>query len=358
MPVLNTSALFFHTARFGLGPGACGFGLLAYLAVGASTYALARRYAWPPMALTVSLMVLSMPRLVFLGLYPSTELIHSAAIAFALVLVYRLVEQHQPADLGLWLLCMLFSINADPMSIALVPVMVILLVVVMIRRHGWLQWREMVASHLPLTALVLLLCLGLAQLPVCLINLAHGHPPFGATVTVENEGIVIALANLVRYFFISVDPTEPIRQTLAWLVGLDLSRLLAGTYNLLVAPIFMLADVKAPFSPVLSGHGQMGFGPFAALLVLPAMIHTLLRGPRRLKALSVAWMGYLYLAALLVRWHPGNLTILSPLFAANGFMVAFSLPPWRLRKRGMRLLQADFALLLVWSIVVGGWPSG
>ena len=51
IPPLNATALFYHTARFGLGPNACGFGLLAHMAVGFSTYALARRYAWPPMAL-------------------------------------------------------------------------------------------------------------------------------------------------------------------------------------------------------------------------------------------------------------------------------------------------------------------
>ena len=79
---LNATALFYHTARFGLGPNACGFGLLAHMAVGFSTYALARRYAWPSMALTVTLMVLSMPRLVFLGLWPSAELVSTAAVAF------------------------------------------------------------------------------------------------------------------------------------------------------------------------------------------------------------------------------------------------------------------------------------
>ncbi|HSO19969.1 MAG TPA: hypothetical protein VLT88_10945, partial [Desulfosarcina sp.] len=71
VPLLNAPALFFHTARLGLGPGACGYGVLAHMAIGFSTYALARRYAWPPMALTVTLMVLSMPRLVFLSLHPS-----------------------------------------------------------------------------------------------------------------------------------------------------------------------------------------------------------------------------------------------------------------------------------------------
>jgi len=64
---LNASALFYHTTRFGLGTHACGFGLLAHMAVGLSTYALARRYAWQPMSLTVTLLVLSMPRLVFFG---------------------------------------------------------------------------------------------------------------------------------------------------------------------------------------------------------------------------------------------------------------------------------------------------
>ena len=67
---LNAPALFYHTARFGLPPEACGFGLMAHMAVGFSTYALARRYVWPPMALTITLMVLSMPRLVFLGSAP------------------------------------------------------------------------------------------------------------------------------------------------------------------------------------------------------------------------------------------------------------------------------------------------
>ena len=46
------------------------------------------------------------------------------------------------------------------------------------------------------------------------------------------------------------------------------------------------------------------------------------------------------------------------LLAANGFLVAFWLPPWRLRRRGTRLLQADFALLMAWSLVAGWQPTG
>jgi hypothetical protein len=354
IPPLNAAGLFFHTARFGLDPGACGFGLLAYMAVGLCTYALARRYAWPPMALTVTLLVLSMPRLVSLGRQPSAELVSTAAVAVALVLVYRLVEQHRPGDLRFFLLLILFSIYDNVLSIALVPVLALLLMVVMIRRHGWLMWRELMAASPLSGALALFTALGLAQIPAFALNLANAHPLFGMPVVFDNDGIIGAAANLVRYLFISVDPTDTVQRMMVWLLGLDLNHLLMRVYNALVLPVFGHAGAEAPFAPVFSGGGYMGFGPFALLLVLPAMIHALMRGPRRLKALSVAWMGYLYLAALVVAWQPGSLAVLTPLYAANGFVVAFSLPPWRLRRRGMRILQVAFVLLMVWSFVHAG----
>ncbi|MCB2148711.1 MAG: hypothetical protein KQI81_19685 [Deltaproteobacteria bacterium] len=355
---LNATALFYHTARFGLGPNACGFGLLAHMAVGLSTYALARRYTWPPMALTVTMMVLSMPRLVFLGVWPSDELVSTSVMAFSMVLIYRLLEQHQAGDLRFFFLCILFSIYANPLSMALVPVMILLLMVVMIRRHGWLMLRELMAAKPLFNLLALLPALMLAQMPAFALNLTHDHPLFGVPIAFDNDGIRGAAANLIRYLFISCDPTEPVQRMLVWVVGLDLSRLVMAVYNGLVVPVFGHAGLDGSFTPIFSGSGRMGFGPFALLLVLPAMVYALVRGPRRLKAVSVAWTGYLYLAALVVAWHPDSLAVLSPLYAANGFVVAFSLPPWRLRRRGMRLLQTAFALLLAWSLFYGGWTPG
>jgi hypothetical protein len=356
IPPLNAPALFYHTARFGLPPGACGFGLLAYMAVGLSTYALARRYAWPPMALTITLMVMSMPRLVLLALHPSAELISVAAVSVGVMLLYRLVEQHQAWDLRFFLLCQFFSIHAHPMSAALVLVMGLLLMVVMTRRHGWLLWRELVVARPLPTALILLLAAVLAQAPVFALNLIHNHPLFGTSIVFDTDGIIGAAANLIRYLFISIDPTAAVRNALVWLVGLDLKRLLMGLYNLLVVSMVGRSGASAPFVPVFSGSGPAGFGPFAAVSVLPAMAYAALRGPRRLKSLSVAWAGYLYLAALVMAWTTDNIVVLTPLFAANGLMVAFSLPPWRLRRRGMRLLQVLFAILLAGALVHGGRP--
>jgi hypothetical protein len=347
---LNIQALFFHTGRFGLDPGACGFGLLAHMAVGFSTYALARRYAWPPMALTVTLMVLSMPRLVSLGIKPTPELVSTAAITFSLVLLYRLLEQHRSADLLLFLLCTLFSMDADPMGFGLALILLLLLVVVMIRRHGWIVWREMLVATPLCAALAVVPILVLAQLPVFTLNVIHGHPLLGNPNAMAENGLLGGAANLIRYLLISIDVTEPVRQGFIQLAGVDLKDLLIGIYMFSAARMAGHAQGSAAFSPVFSGSGPMGFGPCVPFFVLPAMVHAFLRGPRRLKALGVAWGGYLYLAALVVAWQPNHLGVLTPLYAASGFVVAFSLPPHRLRRRGMRLLQSLCALLVAFSL--------
>lgn len=347
---LNIQALFYHTGRFGLDLGACGFGLLAYLAVGFSTYALARRYAWPPMALTVTLMVLSMPRLVSLGIRPTPELISTAAITFSLALLYRLVEQHRPSDLVLFLLSILFSIDADPVGLGLALILLLLLVVVMIRRHGWIVWREMLAANPLCTALAVVPILALAQLPVFILNAIHGHPLLGSPNAVADNGLMGGAANLIRYLLISIDVTEPARQGFLRLAGVDLKDLLTGVHTFSAARLAGHAQGGSAFSPVFSGIGPMGFGPCVPFFVLPAMVHAFLLGPRRLKALGVAWGGYLYLAALVVAWQPDRLGVLTPLYAASGFVVAFSLPPHRVRRRGMRLLQSLCALLVSFSL--------
>lgn len=346
---LNLQALFYHSGRFGLGSGACGFGLLAHMAVGFSTYALARRYAWPPMALTVTLMVVSMPRLVALGIRPTPELVSAAAVTFSLVLLYRLVERHRPGDLFLFLLCILFSLDAQPMSLVLVLILLLLVAVVMVRRHGWIVWREMLAVPPLKAALALVPILALAQLPALVLNLGHGQAPLGGLSAVTDNGLLGGVVNLLRYLLISFDLTEPVRRLLLGLTGVDLDGLLRGV-DTLVSTRMTGPDLRGTaFLPVFSGRGPVGFGPCVPLFVLPALLHAFMRGPRRLKALGVAWGGYLYLAALTVAWRPDAIGLLTPLYAASGFVVAFSLPPHRLRRRGMRLLQALSLLLLAFT---------
>jgi hypothetical protein len=273
-------------------------------------------------------------------------LIATASVAVVLVLLYRLVEQHHAVDLALFLLLSAFSIDAHPTSLGLALVLVLLLVVVMLRRHGWILWRELLSGRRLRAALIMIPVLALAQIPVFALNLARDHPLFGMPGALEGHGLMGAAVNLLRYLLLSIDPTEAVRRSVLWFSGLDLAHLVVTIEALAVAPLAAYAGTKTGFAPLFTGGEGLGFGPLVPLLVLPATVHAFLRGPRRLKAVGVAWAGYLYLVALVPAWRPEGIGLLTPLFAANGFVVAFSLPPYRLRRRGMRLLQFLSLLLL------------
>jgi hypothetical protein len=85
------------------------------------------------------------------------------------------------------------------------------------------------------------------------------------------------------------------------------------------------------------------------ILVGPAWLKALVRGPRRLKAVAVALAGYLYLASLLPAWQPGNGRLFMPFWCCAGFMVAFLLPPWRFTRSGRLGLQGISAALLLYA---------
>ena len=177
-------------------------------------------------------------------------------------------------------------------------VMALLLMVMMIRRHGWLLCRE------------LMVALPVPTAPGPFTNHDIGSGPCFCFESITRPStfsgkplFLIRTVSLVRRriwsatLFASIDPTEAVRKALVWLVGLDLGRVMMGLYNTMVVSLFGRSGASEPFLPVFSGSGSVGFGPVAALLVLPALAHAWLRGPRRLKALSVAWAGYLYLGS-------------------------------------------------------------
>ncbi len=89
---LNVFILPHLFVRFGLNSGIGIFGFLAYLSIGFSVYAMARRYSWPPTAFTVAMVAASMPRLVCHSTSPGFEIIPAAAAVFCLLAINRAVE--------------------------------------------------------------------------------------------------------------------------------------------------------------------------------------------------------------------------------------------------------------------------
>ena len=348
----NASALSYFWTVLGISPVA---GSVAGLVVtAAATYALARRYAWPPIAATVTLVTLSQPRLVRLALAGSPELISAAVGLFVLMALYRTVEWPRFENLLVLVLGLGFTPCHLPLGWAFTGVLATLSAVVLYRRHGVHLWWAMIRQRPRLTVAAAAGCLltgGLWQvaLPDSRQALAPGY-------AFNPDAIVGATANLVRYLWEGLNPGPSWRALGKLVMGIDPGQWWGGLFQAAMAPIFGQKGAAAAFR-LAPGAGMSGvwFGPLALCLVLPAVGYALVRGPRRLKTVAVALVGYGYLATLIPAWVPGNAALFTRFFVCGGFVTAFLLPPWRLTRAGTIALQCFcFLLMLVTFLDAGG----
>ena len=352
LPPLNSAVLPQMILRFGTETGVGVFGFAAYLTLGAATYALARRYAWPPTALTVALVIWSMPRFVLLATSCGFELVPTAAGLVAVLALYRAVEAPPGGDLVMMLFAICFSMSDGPYCLVFPSVLTALTAVVLFRRHGWSYWKESLQGNGGGALVSLALVFLFSQAWLFAANFAAGHPWAGALqsppLAPTTQGIVEAAANACRYVIQMIHLPVPTGD----LFAPNLTRGLEQIYNRHLGLVLEKTIHLPPFAVDWGLASRTSwFGPFAVLLSLPALAYAMIRAPRRLKAVVVATVGYAYLVCLVGAWNGSNVRYFSPFFACSGFVIAFFLPPWRLTRRGKKLLQATAAVLLVHAML-------
>ena len=328
--------------------------MMALAAIAFATYALARRYAWPPTAVTVTLMVISMPRLVCLTSAGSSEIIHAAACLLALLMVYRLVERPQGRDLFLLLMTVAFAISMTRLQ-WLFPLLILPMgAVIILRRHGVLFFKAITLRGNLLSVMIAGVAAALFVTYPLLTRSAYQAGLDGSAweLFLNADGIQGALANSVRYLIEAIHFTRPIDFLVAQIFKNGLVDTINQLYNAWLAPVLGLAGAVAPFQVLWAPTAKAAwFGPFGILALLPALLYALVRGPRRLKAVALSLVGYFYLMTLIPAWQPGNVSLFTPLFTAGGFTMAFLLPPWRLSVRAKHFLQALSFVLLFYSLL-------
>jgi hypothetical protein len=348
---LNALILPHLFLRFGsdLGVGLIGF--TAYLSIVFSVYALSRRYAWPPNAFTAAVIVAAMPRLVLLATSPGYEILPAATALVCLLAVFRALESPNSANLWLLMTGLPFQIAGSAMDVVFAAVLVPLVCILLFRRHGFRTWWRLLAVR-PLATLAILLAAGVfLQLGPIAHNLASGRSWLGVSaaqpLVFNSDGIQGAAANGIRYLLQSAHLTLPVEVFSRWAFGFTFTGLLQGIYDHLAAPLLGARGAAAVFRIFWAPDERVTwFGPLAFLLVLPAVLYALWRGPRRLKSLATALTGYLFLVLLIPAWKPENVRYFDVLFTCGGVCLAFLLPPWRLTRRGRRVLLVACSLLL------------
>jgi hypothetical protein len=330
--------------------------MVAYISIGSGTYALARRYAWPPTAITVVLLVVSMPRLIHQSLTLHSELLPAAAVVLAILALYRTVEQPHAHDLVMLVAAVTFSVSGGRLCYLMPLVLAALSLVVVARRHGFRLWSGVLFRNSGSVMLALAVGSIFCQLGVVVFNLVNGFPWMGSSgedvVFFNLDGLAGAGANLIRYLLQSVHLPEFVDHFCRW--AFDASPLdgLNALYQQGVVPILDGRGAAEPFAVSwTSGDGLEWFGPAGFLLILPSLLYALWGGSRRLKSTALAMLVYGLLIALIPAWRAANVQWLTPLFAGCGFFCAFFLPPWRIGRVGCRVLQVFSLGMWVYALL-------
>jgi hypothetical protein len=332
------------------------FGLMAYVCIACSTYALARRYAWPPTALTVSLIVMGMPRLVYHAATPGTEIVPAAVALFGVLAVYRSVERVNIQDLLLLLLGIGFSISGGREGVIFPVLLIALSLILLIRRHGRVALWTLVVDNKWKVLVAMVPMLIFSQVWLGLINIKFSDAWMGSQVardlSLNTDGLQGAIGNMLRYLLESFHMSLPVELFCRKVLGFSMLQLLQDIHSALPGFMGGVRGATEPFYVVWAPNSCYSwFGPFGFLLVFPALGYAILRGPRRLKALAVALAGYFYLVALIFAWSPGHARLLTVFFVCGGFSIAVLLPPWRLTRKGRGALQTVSAVLFFYALI-------
>ncbi len=365
---VNTAIIshLFLRANSQIGTGLIGF--LAYLSVGFSTYALSRRYAWPDTAFTVTIITVSLTRLVFISTTPGTEIVPAAISLFCILAIYRALEQPDIKDMLLLGLGIFFSISDKFLYIAFPAILIILSCVIFVRRHGRVTWTSLLRKNWKISLASVIPLAVFSQSWLFAYNrFEYGHwlgSHQVASMPIHDNVLLGAVANLVRYFFECLHLTWPLDILFNWVFNFSFNEQLLKIYTFVFLPLFGNSGAATSFVLTWLPSGQFSwFGPFGILLVIPAIVVSIFRAHRRLKAIAIALAGYVYIVTLVVAWMPGNAGYFTLVFTCGGFCISFLLPPWRLTTTRKKFLQVISIMLLVYVCLFNAnrpllkWPE-
>ncbi len=351
LPV-NHLILFNTFLRFDSNAGAGIFCFLAYLSIGFSTYALARRYSWQTTAFTTTILVMSMPRLVVQAIYPGTQIISVAVALFCILAIYRSVELATFTDLILLILGLFFCISENISSMIFAPILFALSCVVLFRRHGIIAWKSILGKNrYALFAIVPAVIFSQSWLFLSNHFNKSSWPGTFSTIPFNPDGIQGALANFVRYIFESFNFAAPIEIFFESIFKWSMTQNLQSLYDFYLKPFFGESGAVQVFHLTWMPNEMFSFGPVGFFLVFPALLYAMLKGPRRLKSVAIAFFVYFYLASLIMAWAPGNAKFFEIFYVCSGFSIAFFLPPWRFTKANKRVFQAAGCFLLFLTLL-------
>jgi hypothetical protein len=264
------------------------------------------------------------------------------------------VEQPNLKDLLFLILGLLFGISGEVMCLAFPLILTVLSCVILSRRHGVAAWGAILIRRPVIAISAIFPAAVFSQCWLFLYNALYRGDWVGspAYFIPNPDGLTGAFANFLRYILESAHFTRLADIIFSWMMGFSLTGIFQNFYDIFLFPVFGNSGATIPFVIQWVPDGSLSwFGPFGFLLILPAVFYTILRGHRRLKAVAIGLVVYIYIVSLVAAWEPGNARFLTIFYVCGGFCAAYILPPWRFTKTGKGILRSVSAFLLFYACI-------
>lgn len=346
--------------RFYTDYGVAIFSFMAYLGIGLGTYALARYYTSRPVAISASMVIISMPEVVYQATSTSNDIIIAFVAVFCILVAHSIYDQPKVRDILLVTLGLTFGIAVKTLFFGFLIPFVVLLSIVMIRRYGFPTLKKALSHFKWAYILALIPILVFSQVWLFVHNFLFAGGWLGPPDFVRDhrnlDGLLGAIANLVRYFFQSLDILRVTNLAIDSFFGFSPSQILTSFYYSVFYPLWGNAGTTKPFEIGLSiGEGKSWFGPLSFLLVLPALWYSIIRrGPSLLRALALTLLGYVGLLAWQLRWTPWNNRFFTLFFVSAGACLAFFFSNWKNSTRLLCAVNLISGFLIVYGCVFNG----
>ncbi|MFB2835462.1 hypothetical protein [Floridanema evergladense] len=354
--ILHHIFLRFYT-DYGIGI----FSFLSYLSIAFGTYALSRRYTSTELSLTATVVIISLPELVYQATSTKNDIVAGAMAVFCFLTVNRLLELANLTDLVILILGLTWGISVKTTWIAFGFPFSIIFGILLLRKYPLKIWKQLIFSNWQILITLGIPLFIFSQFWLFIHNVFvwgswSGTPEFNA-FSKHTDGLKGAFANLVRYIFHSIDVLEIGNIISRRIIGSSFTDFLQNIYYSFIYPIVGNAAIKegfgGPFRLSWWSHEDMAwFGPFGFLIVIPAILYSTIKGHKFLRASSLTLLTYVFILCYTLTWTPFHNRYLSIFFGASGGCVAYFIQIFESKKILLRIVKYISILILFFACSV------
>ncbi|ACB52697.1 unknown [Crocosphaera subtropica ATCC 51142] len=334
--ILNHAFLRFHT-DYGLGI----FPFLIYLSVGCGVYSLCRKLTSQNIAFVSTLVIITMPQVVFQSNSLSNDFPLAGVGIFCFLILYRLYQNINLIDFILLVVGSAFGLSIKLTFVLFLAPFLVFSGYLLFKKHSFGNWFKFLLNHWFWWIALIVPVLIFSQIWLYSYNYNYwggfSGPPDYVNYFKQADGVKGGVANLFRFLFQSIDLMQPTDIVSQRFLNIQPSNELEKIYRKVIYPLVgdagMLNNYLNPlkdspykfgiewkFQEIIGWYGWFGF-----LLSIPSILYTSIKGNRFVKIVSYILICFFLIVSYKLAWSPLRGRYFSIFFVSSGICIAYTL---------------------------------